>query len=831
MRASRSISARLAILLAAALATGGAAHAQPAAGDADSARDTVNVVLTVSGGISLGSYESGANWALGEFLRRSQDPAFQQRHQVSPHRLVVATGASAGNINALLSSLRWCAPGHDAEPAEQSLFWKLWTGVGMAQLFPNDEQTRAVPRRYDRRGWPLPPNENWGTDSLPGYGVFLRDSMRNAYYPEIRAQVGSPREARCNVTLGVTLTKMDPDSIALNPRIFPRAQRFASIFQVHTRDGADGRRLVVALPPPQMRADTALGMLMVPLGDSAGAVPVDTVLKVVEASSAFPLAFQPVMLRYHPSAASPCTHPKGCDGVRKKALFIDGGVFDNNPLGLGLQLYRRLYPEKASEVYIYIDPAGMRKGSDRDVRFATAPQTGGTGLGLSAISALLGGAVPAAREYELHALARDLTGDPRRARITTTDRAHRLVSSHLGAFAGFLGRPFREYDFYVGVYDGLYFVARDILCAHGHAVPGDTVPADTARADTLRADTARAKAACTRRGVVRLLTEPDLRLSLEALTVMGQLYREEYGVSLPGGVERPRTRQAALLLAVDAALDSTRDALPCNAGSPVARAMCRDGFIRFVRYLSDTIPAFTTGLPPGEACASARECAAADPVMVELLGDPERYLARLASRVIDRMDNVERGLRHNGMHRGVALAGAIYHMVAGEPRRGFEKDPSSVPDTRGTAWRSFTHVLPYYVGFGANVRRVEAGFRPGFYYGRGTALVAPILPLHLAQTRDGRERAFLAYGAGFHLPILGPIDLEDTYQQVRPWADLDRDPPVNTIDAAVLLGEKFRVSARRVVSDRGHVYSRAVAISLGIVDLNGLIYWAGRVAH
>ena len=53
--------------------------------------------------------------------------------------------------------------------------------------------------------------------------------------------------------LGITLTKMDPDSIALNERLFPRAQRFASIFQLQTYAGPDGGRLRIAPIPDTMR--------------------------------------------------------------------------------------------------------------------------------------------------------------------------------------------------------------------------------------------------------------------------------------------------------------------------------------------------------------------------------------------------------------------------------------------------------------------------------------------------------------------------------------------------------------------------------------------------
>src|SRR5436305_7658332 len=53
--------------------------------------------LTVRGGVSLGAYEGGINWALLRVLQG--DPTAS---------LTTVTGASAGNINAFLSAVEWC---------------------------------------------------------------------------------------------------------------------------------------------------------------------------------------------------------------------------------------------------------------------------------------------------------------------------------------------------------------------------------------------------------------------------------------------------------------------------------------------------------------------------------------------------------------------------------------------------------------------------------------------------------------------------------------------------------------------------------------------------
>jgi hypothetical protein len=435
--------------------------------------------------------------------------------------------------------------------------------------------------------------------------------------------------------------------------------------------------------------------------------------------------------------------------------------------------------------------------------------------------ALLGGAVPAARQYELHSLARALPSSTRQ-RISVTDRRHPLVSSHLGAFAGFLGLPFREFDFYVGVYDGLYYAAHDVVCERYAADPAQ-------------------QRACAGRRLGELLGDPRFRLSDPARTVLGRLFYEEFPAeSGPAPRQPAEPRLTRVLLSIDEALDSAPRTPPhCAAGSPVGQALCRDGFPAFVGRLST--PRFrrlTLGWHADGSCAAAPRDCFNDAEMNQLVRDPERYLARLASRMVDRMDNVERGLGHRGSHRGVTAAGALYHMGAGEPRRGMEKDPSSVPDTRGTWWRLLSHALPYYVGVGA-AGGIETGYRPSYYVGRGTAIVFPVLPVHFSPTRDDRRKQlFVAYGAGVHVRAWGAVDLEGSYQAVRPYAHL-MGAPVSTGEGAVIVADKMRVGFRYVLSDPGRFYPTArglrkdgLSLTIGLVDLNGLVYWTGRLmAH
>src|SRR3954466_1428468 len=89
---------------------------------------TDRLALTISGGVSLGSYEAGLTWTTVQYLRTSSRDL----------ELAAVTGASAGSLNALLAAALWCedaAEARDASP-DDNLFHDAWTPVGIEDLLP-----------------------------------------------------------------------------------------------------------------------------------------------------------------------------------------------------------------------------------------------------------------------------------------------------------------------------------------------------------------------------------------------------------------------------------------------------------------------------------------------------------------------------------------------------------------------------------------------------------------------------------------------------------------------------------------------------------------------
>ena len=135
---------------------------RPATPAAATAKALQRYSLTVRGGVSLGAYEGGINWALLRVLEG--DPSAS---------LTTVTGASAGNINAFLSAVEWCqSPARSAaESPRDNLFWKAWIPVGIHGLFPRGQPKGMRPATVCSRAGRSPrPRRRSGRRSTTGRG-------------------------------------------------------------------------------------------------------------------------------------------------------------------------------------------------------------------------------------------------------------------------------------------------------------------------------------------------------------------------------------------------------------------------------------------------------------------------------------------------------------------------------------------------------------------------------------------------------------------------------------------------------------------------------------
>ncbi|MCU0681627.1 MAG: patatin-like phospholipase family protein [Polyangiaceae bacterium] len=387
--------------------------------------------MTISGGVSLGSYEAGFLYYALETAKRNPE-LFDLR---------LATGASAGSINALLSVMSACAE-LETTPSE-SLFYSTWVGVGFRELFvPEDAQA---------------------------LGVFSRRHLaRRVEQIEERWKQGLAET--CDAVLGVSATRVEPKggAQAHNPLSPARVEeRFA----LRVRGRGPGREpgLTNYVDPHYQ-----FGQPMLPEGLD-GQVAFASLRELLYASSAFPIAFPPVNLSHCVSDPLPGGGGVSCPGGRaERDLFLDGGVFDNQPLrfatrlaGAGLRDAPRgraewmdapglgafQLPERS--LFVHFSP------DTTDYPLAVASTRGHTfDSALDLVETFFEHFVVTARSKELSTLFEERPEV--RSRVLPARRHYPTVSGLLAAFFGFFERDFRVFDFSLGMYDARRFYADEV---------------------------------------------------------------------------------------------------------------------------------------------------------------------------------------------------------------------------------------------------------------------------------------------------------------------------------------------------------------------------------
>jgi hypothetical protein len=360
------------------------------------AQGRVPLGLTISGGVSLGSYEAGLVWSFVQALRAS-------RREGLNVDLASVTGASAGSINALLAAALWCED--DGEPrdraVEHNLFHETWLPVGVDELLPDD------PRAYQR-----------GDGLLSGVPLERQLASLQAFLFGNGARKLRPG---CAVPLGFTVTRTEPEERDVSG-LRSRSQRFAVplLFEV-SWDGKP-RILRAHLPPDRASAGSTLylGEQAEP-GTTLPVVSPPQLFNAILASGAFPMAFRPRDLCDcalscaakdrviggvcpGPSPERPLTSltcatvlPAG-QRMLCKHSYVDGGIFDNAPVGLGIDLaeWARGPGPLQPITYLMFDPDFRRFAPPDPAAGMMSARTG-----LEGPLALFGNLVATARSGEL----------------------------------------------------------------------------------------------------------------------------------------------------------------------------------------------------------------------------------------------------------------------------------------------------------------------------------------------------------------------------------------------------------------------------------------------
>jgi len=357
--------------------------------------------LIISGGISLGAYEAGYNWGLIKHLnhRKYQDP------NLSPIKMHSIAGASAGAINSMMSAMSWCyTPEYSNRHnlIEDNLFYKMWTSVDFEDLFIDNsfgvEDKANKTSLFSRKKLELLSKE------------MLQTLKEPHYQPE------------CRVPFGFAVTRVEPKiSKIQNIDISNKLFHIPLWLEVNEKGKA------IIKDNFTLDRDNVIHL------SHDGYPSAERIKKALFASSAFPIAFEQVELEYF--------HHKEFE----KALFQDGGVFDNVPLDFAIRL-----SNNQAKHYIFMDPKHLRRTlAPKEVK-----QQNNNSSPLNSAVQLIGDIFSASESSILYNTLAEKFQDGDK-QIELSSRYFPITGKFLKHFGAFLDQGFREYDYYVGVYDAI----------------------------------------------------------------------------------------------------------------------------------------------------------------------------------------------------------------------------------------------------------------------------------------------------------------------------------------------------------------------------------------
>lgn len=354
--------------------------------------------FALSGGVSLGSYEGGIFYQLLQ-----GDKAELQSNTK------VVFGASAGSINGLFGILDLC--GYRSMEREKSLLSRMWIPIGLNDLKTKDKKTLSL---LDRKAIePL--------------------------FQEVRERWKEGLNENCDVVFGAAVTRHSPLIEEYKPGL--EIIRQPEFFMVRIKGQGKGK---FPLVENYDRGNIDRYRTLLPVGETP-ARDVETLLSLIQASSAFPGAFTPYPISF--CFQKPGEPKRPCHTSNTKTEhFIDGGIYHNGPVGYAYDVLEAVSGDRNFSVY-YLNasaPLEGRKSESEDKREDD-------GVVQDFYHLLIDFAVQG-RKFEL---TKSLESNPGLVKhLKTNIKLYPLVSEPLYAFLGFVEKDFRITDFYLGMRDG-----------------------------------------------------------------------------------------------------------------------------------------------------------------------------------------------------------------------------------------------------------------------------------------------------------------------------------------------------------------------------------------
>ncbi len=346
----------------------------------------------------MGSYEAGLLYYLIENAKRADDV-----------RPLISTGASAGSINSFISAFHRCTD-KKFSPSE-SLFWKTWIPLNVKKLTEDKEKKANA--------------------------LFTRKSIIKSLDP-LKIAWNKGFKKNCTVYLGVTATRRVPLDLTTQHGL--TYQRSSENFALKIV----GRGMGIPPHVENLKLTNEESQLFLPLNNE-GISNFDTIINLLMASSSFPIAFAPTDLKY-------CFSKKCHGDAIKNDLFIDGGVYNNNPLNLAYKISKTLGYQDKTE-FFFLDPD--LKNYPTSIKDDNADLDEGI---LKELSIFTSNFISTARQKELNDF---LTDHPKvRDHTFISKGSLPLASKPFYGFFGFFDENFRVFDFNMGMVDAKRLYSR-----------------------------------------------------------------------------------------------------------------------------------------------------------------------------------------------------------------------------------------------------------------------------------------------------------------------------------------------------------------------------------
>ncbi len=277
-----------------------------------------------------------------------------------------------------MSAVYWCGVDLGLDTIDINVISDSWRSVDIKDLldFPEDVEPMFASKGLFDTECAAGSDDQANGDEKEDNGIFSRRVFRRTQNT-LQCMMEKPwfREG-CSVAVGLTLTRADAVRVD-NAGIEVSNQRL--VVPIRMAETDNGRFAMYRLPLETQDAAFNRSIIHldsgVPDKSAEGMIEPQAVFQTVKASASFPMAFSPIKLDYCLRYRAGETRflqgyePRGYDDHcpeefrRLTSYFVDGGVFDNDPIGIVRHLAERGETKVGEVFYVNIDPGRRRQSS------------------------------------------------------------------------------------------------------------------------------------------------------------------------------------------------------------------------------------------------------------------------------------------------------------------------------------------------------------------------------------------------------------------------------------------------------------------------------------